>query len=71
MELDDIETDIKAEQPNPKRIGKRLQRLIAAGTAAATIAGRVATCSGNLNEFTGNVLKLAEKVRLSRDTVQP
>ena len=72
MELDDLEADLKApEKQEPKRIGKRLQRLIAAGTAAATVAGGAATFSGNINEFTDNVLELAEKVGLSRDTAQP
>ena len=64
--------DLKApEKQEPKRIGKRLQRLIAAGTAAATIAGGAATFSGDINEFTDNVLELAEKVGLSRDVAQP
>jgi uncharacterized protein YjbI with pentapeptide repeats len=72
MELDDLEADLKAlEKQEPKRIGKRLQRLIAAGTAAATFVGGAATFSGNINEFTGNVLELAEKVGLSQDAVQP
>ena len=71
MELDDLEADLKApEKREPKRIGKRLQRLIAAGTAAASVAGGAATFSGNINEFTGNVLDLREKVGLSRDAVQ-
>ena len=71
MELEDLETDLKAlNEQEPERIRKRLQRLIAVGTAAATVAGGAATFSGNINEFTGNVLELAEKVGLSRDAVQ-
>ncbi len=66
MELDDIESDLKTpEKQTPKRIGKRFQRLIAAGTAAATVAGGAATFSGNLNEFTTNVVELAEKVGIA------
>ena len=72
MELEDLEADLKAfEKQEPKRIGKRLQRLIAAGTAAATLAGGAATFSGNINDFTSNVLELAERVGLSQDAVQP
>ena len=72
MELEDLEADLKvSEKQEPTRIGKRLQRLMAAGTAAATVAGGAAAFSGNINEFTGNVLELAEKIGLSRDTVQP
>jgi uncharacterized protein YjbI with pentapeptide repeats len=72
MELDDLEADLKIpEKQEPKRIGKRLQRLIAAGTAAATLTGGAATFSGNINDFTSNALELAEKVGLSRDAVQP
>ena len=70
MELDDLESDLKApEKQDPKRIGKRFKRLLAAGTAAATLASGAATFSGNINEFTGNVLELAEKVGLSRDAL--
>jgi hypothetical protein len=45
--------------------------LVAAGTAAAAIAGGAATFSGNLNTFTDNVLELSEKIGLSRDAIQP
>lgn len=72
MELADLETDLKTpEKQNPKRIGKRLQRLLAARTAAAIFAGGAATLSGDINEFTGNVLELAERVGLSQDAIQP
>ncbi|MBW4484384.1 MAG: pentapeptide repeat-containing protein [Tildeniella torsiva UHER 1998/13D] len=72
MELEDLEGDLsKPEKQEPKRIGKRLQRLIAAGTAAATLAGGAATFAGNINEFTENVFELGEKIGLSRDAVQP
>lgn len=71
MALDDLEGDLsKPDKQEPKRIGKRLQRLIAAGTAAATIAGGAATFSGNVNEFTENVLNLGEQIGLSRDAIQ-
>lgn len=72
MELDDLEGDLsKPEKQAPKRIGKRLQRIIAAGTAAATVAGGAATFAGNINDFTANVLDLGEKIGLSRDAIQP
>ncbi|MBD1877220.1 pentapeptide repeat-containing protein [Nodosilinea sp. FACHB-131] len=72
MELDDLESDLNApEKRKPKRIGKRLQRLLATRTAAATFAGGAAILSGDINEFTGNVLELAERVGLSQDAVQP
>jgi uncharacterized protein YjbI with pentapeptide repeats len=72
IELDDIESDLKTpERQDPKRLGMRLKRLVAAGTAAAAIAGGAATFSGNLNTFTDNVLELSEKIGLSRDAIQP
>ncbi|MBE9111441.1 pentapeptide repeat-containing protein [Nodosilinea sp. LEGE 07298] len=71
MELDDLEGDLsKPEKQEPKRIGKRLQRLIAAGTAAATLAGGAATFAGDINHFTANVLDLGEKIGLTRDAIQ-
>lgn len=71
MELDDLEGDLsKSEKQEPKRIGKRLQRLIAAGTAAATLAGGAATFADDINDFTANVLELGEKIGLSRDAIQ-
>jgi hypothetical protein len=72
MELDDLEADLqKPEKQEPKRLGMRLKRLVAAGTTAAAIAGGAATFSGNLNTFTDNVLELGEKIGLSRDAIQP
>lgn len=72
MELDDLEGDLsKPEQPEPKRIGKRLQRLLAAGAAAATLAGGAATFTSSVNDFTANVLELGEKIGLTRDAIQP
>lgn len=71
MELDDLEADLeKPQKQEPKRIGKRLQRLIAAGTAAATFATGAATFSSDINKFTGNVLDLADKIGLHRDEIQ-
>ncbi|NEZ58498.1 TIR domain-containing protein [Adonisia turfae] len=66
MELDDIESDLKMpEKQNPKRIGRRLQRLIVAGTTAATLASGAATFSSDVNEFTENVVDLAGKIGIS------
>lgn len=63
MELDDLESDLQApEKQDPKRLGKRLKRLMAAGTAAVAISGSAATAAGHLNEFTTNVLELGEKI---------
>ncbi|PZV07887.1 MAG: pentapeptide repeat-containing protein [Leptolyngbya sp.] len=70
MELDDLESDLSKPEQEPKRLGKRLQRLIAAGTAAATLAGGAATFSGNVNEFTENVFELGEKIGLTREVMQ-
>jgi ribosomal protein L21E len=71
MELDDLEGDLsKPEKQEPKRIGKRLQRLIAAGATVATLAGGAATFTGNVNDFTANVLDLGEKIGLSKDAIQ-
>lgn len=66
MELDDLESDLNTpEKQDSKRIGKRLKRLVSAGTAAATIAGGAATFSGNINEFSSNVLELSEKLGIN------
>lgn len=62
MELEDLEADLKTPgKREPKRIGRRLQRLMALGAET--------TFSENISEFTGNVLELAVKVGLSRDAV--
>jgi uncharacterized protein YjbI with pentapeptide repeats len=71
MGLDDLEEDLsEPKKQEPKRIGRKLQRLIAAGTAAATIAGGAATFSGDVNEFTQNVLELGEKIGIAREDIQ-
>ncbi|GEM_PF-842496 len=71
MELDDLEGDLsQTDKQSPKRIGKRLRRLIAAGTAAATLASGTATFAGNVNEFTDHVFELGEKIGLAREAIQ-
>ncbi len=69
--LKDLEADLKkSEEPDPKQIGTRLKRLIAAVTTVATLAGGAATFSSNINEFTENVFELGGKVGLSKDDIQ-
>ena len=71
MELDDLEGDLsEPKKQEPKRIGRRLQRLIAAGAAAATFAGGAAKFSGDVNEFTQNVLELGGQMGLAREEIQ-
>ncbi|TVP63668.1 MAG: hypothetical protein EA342_17670, partial [Leptolyngbya sp. LCM1.Bin17] len=71
MELDDLEGDLsQTDKQSPKRIGKHLRRLIAAGTAAATLASGTATFAGNVNEFTDHVFELGEKIGLAREAIQ-
>ncbi|MEM6838340.1 MAG: pentapeptide repeat-containing protein [Cyanobacteria bacterium P01_C01_bin.120] len=71
MKLEDLEADLnKPEKADPKRLGKRLQQLLAAGTAAVAIAGGAANFSSDIDEFTGNVLELGEKVGVMREAIQ-
>lgn len=73
-ELEDLEHDIKTtENHQPKRIGRRLKRLIAAGATVAAVGGSAMTeavdLSAKANEFTGNVKELADKLGI--ELVQP
>lgn len=70
-ELIDLEEDIKViEKQNPKRFGRRLRRLFAIGSAT-TIASGTATFSGNVNDFTSNILELTEKLGVPSELVCP
>ncbi len=72
MDLDDLESDLKIpEKQDPNRFGKRLKRLLAAGTAAGTIASGAATFSGDVKEFTDNVVELTQKLGIPVELVQP
>lgn len=63
MELDDLESDLQnPEKQNSKRFGKRLKRLLAAGAAVSTMVSGAATFSGNVNDFTDNVIELGRKI---------
>jgi len=67
LEIDDLASDLRTpEKQEPKRIGIRLRRLIAAGTAVATLAAGAATFSGNVNEFIENVYAIGEQMGMSR-----
>lgn len=62
-ELEALETDINtSESINPERIGRRLKRLAAAGTAAITFASGAADFSESINEFTGHIQEIGENI---------
>ncbi|NEQ29629.1 MAG: hypothetical protein F6K04_01305 [Leptolyngbya sp. SIO4C5] len=69
--LDDLEADISKSEPDTNRIGRRLKRLVAIATAAGAIAGSAATFSGNLNQFTDNVVELTGRLGVPIEQVQP
>jgi GTPase SAR1 family protein len=72
MDLDGLESDLKIpEKQDPNRFGKRLKRLLAAGTAAGTIASGAATFSGDIKEFTNNILELTQNLGVPIELVQP
>lgn len=60
MELEDLEGDIQKPQPDQNRIGRRLKRLAAVATTIGAITGGAANFSGDLNDFTSNVIELRE-----------
>lgn len=73
-ELDTLEAElVKPDKCDPKRLGRRLRRIAAAGTAALAISGSAMTdavdLSANVNEFTKNVQELADKLGIG--LVQP
>lgn len=69
--LDDLETDIKNPDPDPKKIGRRLKRLTYIVSALGALAGGAATFSGNLTEFTSNIDELAETIGIPLEQIQP
>jgi hypothetical protein len=52
-------------------LGRLLKRLAAIATTVGTVAGGVATFSGNLNDFASNVLQLSETLGVPIERVQP
>jgi hypothetical protein len=58
------------EKYDVNRFKKRLKGLIAAGTAAAAIAGGAVTVSDNLNQFTDNILILGEKLGITSEEIR-
>lgn len=75
--LDELETFeaelVEPDKCEPSRLGRRLRRLAAAGTAALAIGGSAMSgavdLSAKANEFTGNVQELADKLGI--ELVQP
>ncbi|MEO0738540.1 MAG: pentapeptide repeat-containing protein [Cyanobacteria bacterium J06649_12] len=68
--LDDLERDLKEEQPDQGRIGRRLQKLVALAAAIGTIVSGAAAVSGDVSTFTGNVIELTEKLGIPIEQVQ-
>ena len=68
--LDDLERDLKEEQPDQGRISRRLKKLVALGAAIGTIASGAAAVSGDVSTFTGNVIELTEQLGIPVEQVQ-
>ncbi|MEM9136595.1 MAG: pentapeptide repeat-containing protein [Cyanobacteria bacterium P01_F01_bin.42] len=68
--LDLLERDLKEEQPDQARIGRRLKKLVTLGAAIGTIASGAAAVSGDVSTFTGNVIELTEKLGIPIEQVQ-
>lgn len=68
--IDDLEADLQKSEPDPDRIGRRLKRLAAVATTVGTLTAGAVSFSGNLNEFTGNVVELTETLGIPIEQVQ-
>ncbi|MEM1253830.1 MAG: pentapeptide repeat-containing protein [Cyanobacteria bacterium P01_H01_bin.21] len=68
--LDDLERDLKEGQLDQCRIGRRLKKLVALGTAIGTIASGAAAVSDNVSTFTTNISELTEKLGIPIEQVQ-
>ena len=68
--INDLEMDLKEASPNRNKIGRQLKRLVAAASAVGVITGGAATFSGDLKEFTGNVVELTEVLKLPVEFTQ-
>ncbi len=73
VEINALEAEIiEQKKQDPKEFfGRRLKKLVGAGTAAAvTIASGGAAFTGDLNTFTDNVLELGEKLGVPIELIQ-
>ena len=69
--ITDLERDIQGPEPDAGRIGRRLKQLGAISVAVGGVTSGVATFSGDLNDFTGNVVELTEMLGVPIEQVQP
>ncbi|NEP56251.1 MAG: hypothetical protein F6K31_04405 [Symploca sp. SIO2G7] len=56
--------------PDQGRIGRRLKKLVALGAAIGTIASGAAAVTGDLNDFTSNVIELTEQLGIPVEQMQ-
>ena len=68
--LNDLDRDLADEQPDQGRIGRRLKKLVALGAAIGTFASGAAAVTGDLNDFTSNVIELTEQLGIPVEQVQ-
>lgn len=68
--LTDLARDLQEDEPDQGRIGRRLKKLVALGAAISTIASGSATVSGDLSDFTSNVIELTEQLGIPIEQVQ-
>lgn len=70
MELEDLEIDIQKAVPDQNRIRRRLKRLATVATTVGAITAGTATFSGNINDFTNNIVELTETLGISIEQAQ-
>ena len=68
--LDDLERDLADEQPDQGRIGRRLKKLVAITTLITGLTSGAAAVTGDLNDFTSNVIELTEQLGIPIEQVQ-
>lgn len=71
MELEDLEEEVRnPEKRNPKRLGRRLKKIAAIGTAVTALTGGAVKVSDNLNTFTDNITELGEKLEVPIESIK-
>lgn len=70
LALDDLENDLEMPNPDPQRLGQRLKRLLVLATMGMALASGAASFSGNVKDFTSNVLELTETLGVPVELVE-
>ena len=68
--INNLDVDIREPEPSSRKIVEKVKQLLAIASAVSVFVGSAAAFSGDLNDFTNNVIELTQTIGISMEQIQ-